>query len=273
MKRNGFTLVELLVVISIIVLLIALLLPALGRARDAARLTICASNMRQWGIAIHSFAADNRGDVPSLNSVPATSPGTPPPPVVPEQQQGWLWSLMDYIGDGRSYPGTYTKIPTPGAWKCPAEAYNIVGQVMAGRAEGYLPEIPIGSGVNSGWRRDAMCFGPNRRPFRQVYAANATTLFWNYPRYSVSSFRTPARQLVFYETVFGDGGATLGRGGINNGKGYTQIAQRHINDVSNVLFLDGHVAQEAFEDLATDANAIWRNPTETGSSFAAPNDY
>ena len=56
-RSTGFTLIELLVVISIISLLIALLLPALSAARDAARTTLCMSNMRQYGLS--AFLYDN----------------------------------------------------------------------------------------------------------------------------------------------------------------------------------------------------------------------
>ena len=54
----GFTIVELLVVISIIALLIAILLPAIGKARDAARVTQSSANLRNLGIANDTYGAD-----------------------------------------------------------------------------------------------------------------------------------------------------------------------------------------------------------------------
>lgn len=58
-RVRGFTLVELLVVISIIALLVSILLPALGAARSAAKMTLCATNTRQVVTALFAYAADN----------------------------------------------------------------------------------------------------------------------------------------------------------------------------------------------------------------------
>jgi prepilin-type processing-associated H-X9-DG protein/prepilin-type N-terminal cleavage/methylation domain-containing protein len=63
-SHPAFTLVELLVVIGIIALLIAILLPALGRAREAANTITCASNMRQVGQAVMLFTHNNDGRFP-----------------------------------------------------------------------------------------------------------------------------------------------------------------------------------------------------------------
>ncbi len=65
-RRSGFTLIELLVVISIIATLAALILPGVQQARATARRTQCLNNMRNVGIAMQSYATDNRGKLPPL---------------------------------------------------------------------------------------------------------------------------------------------------------------------------------------------------------------
>ncbi len=63
-RIQGFTLVELLVVIGIIAIMIAILLPALAAARESANRAACGANLHNWGLACFSFAGENKGVFP-----------------------------------------------------------------------------------------------------------------------------------------------------------------------------------------------------------------
>ena len=64
---RGFTLIELLVVATIIAVLAAMLLPVLGRAKEASRLSVCQNNLRQMGYAIHMYLNDYNEEFPPLS--------------------------------------------------------------------------------------------------------------------------------------------------------------------------------------------------------------
>ena len=71
--RNGFTLVELLVVISIVLMLAGLLLPAVGRARGLALTANCLGNLRQLGLAVQMYINDQTGRLPKLQNRSTTN--------------------------------------------------------------------------------------------------------------------------------------------------------------------------------------------------------
>ena len=66
--KQGFTLIELLVVISIIAVLMSVMMPALGKAREQAKKTMCANNVKQFGLANQLYATEFDGwYIPILN--------------------------------------------------------------------------------------------------------------------------------------------------------------------------------------------------------------
>jgi prepilin-type N-terminal cleavage/methylation domain-containing protein len=130
---NGFTLVELLVVISIIALLLAVLMPALAKVREQAKLAVCKSNLRQTGMAVYLYANDNKGEIPPFRRLTGF-----PPKYITET------SIGNYVCDtglgllfGQPYGyASPPYMPDAEFLYCPGDMTRKVG--VAGRKRGHI---------------------------------------------------------------------------------------------------------------------------------------
>jgi len=104
-QQRGFTLIELLVVIAIIAILVALLLPAVQQAREAARRTQCKNNLKQLGIALHNYH-DTHNTLPpaSIYRYPNLVPGTP-------LNYSWIAMILPYIEQSPLYSAINFSLP------------------------------------------------------------------------------------------------------------------------------------------------------------------
>ena len=127
-RQRGFTLIELLVVIAIIAILAAMLLPALGRAKQRAWATSCLSNLKQVGVASRLYADDNADALPRsahtgqswVNTLQPYCSGTNLWRCARDENKtrAFSYAINDYLlpsspGDATSDYSKFTQVPRP----------------------------------------------------------------------------------------------------------------------------------------------------------------
>ncbi len=148
-KLNAFTLIELLMVISIIALLIAILVPTFQKVRRQTRAVICQSNLRQWGTVLALYADENEGRLPILSSSTV------------------LWFFRgSWVPEGDpNRPKVFQKVTTRGIACCPMAV-----KIRPGPATGVSGSLRSASGSNF----EAWKITSPRPPFRGSYGFNVT---------------------------------------------------------------------------------------------------
>lgn len=256
-RKNAFTLIELLVVVAIIALLIAILLPSLGRARDNAKATACLANLKSIGQCSVIYNADNENFM-----VPAYYIGSGPT----DESWATIFVSLNYIPrqfpndaahmSGQTYIGG--AFPSRTALFCP--------ECLTDKTSGQSPVSPTDPDGN----RPTFYFSDKLgAPSAQYYGTNCQTFD---PGHITPGRRVPAdntingkkevwlpkstqmgatsRIVYFFDGVYCNlGGVTSGQGGFN------RIAARHRQQsTTNIMFCDGHAESVARSKLPSFAN-------------------
>ena len=251
--QYGFTLMELLVVIAIIALLAAILFPVFARAREKARQTACASNLKQLGLAILQYTQDYDEHMPRGRYGDACCTGY--------YYENWSFSIYPYV-------------KSSGIFTCPDDptkptTYNVLANSNP---------VPMSYAFNVDAIATHYGYPPNYPPASMaVYNAPALTIWL---AESAGDFNDPASYITANSNepgaVFVPGSPTpnegddylvtgpLGaHGAPTNPEGSTPFPNGVHSDGSNFLLADGHVKWMKGSQISTGMESQCANPANT----------
>ncbi len=263
-SKPAFTLMEMLVVVAIISLLLALLLPMLGKGRGAAHQASCATRMNQIFKAVTAFAIDDQGYFPPMQRIQINSGGT--------EYIEWSWRGILYPYSSRN----------PNMYDCPVESverYASTAFTDQGQPTANETYIPSGIGAvdihyNQGRTRFRPPFGRYDARFPQYGTSRANICRWKVIRQPASlilvgdgnscttterkNMRYPEdRFWIYKETAVASPGynrASVPEWGAAAEQGLGRHGDRHD---ANYAFADGNVRLLDANKIPCNANECW----------------
>ncbi len=252
-KRKAVTLLEMMVVISIIVFLVALLIPGINDARERARRVVCANNLRQWGVALQYYRDENYNYIP----IEGTVGGPYGNSYSINHPSAWFNLLPPYLNaprykDVEGVGKNIKEFPSLDIWICPTKNLMKFYKSGSGKNQFHYAMNAVLDGMGDGPDGSTDTPGyPDPRPAKvtssQRFMDKPNTVFmieiaWNSPSGSPRAVATKYQR--------GFRGESLGR---------------YHGDYANILYLNGGVANCKTDDLVTDhdfkkGEIIWNHP-------------
>ena len=250
--RSAFSLVELLVVIAILVILLSILLPVLSKVRRAAAKPLCASNLRQIGLLLHTYAKDNKDELPAVYR------GFPNEPRRPTAFFSRVVSINSGVGLMIGPPIANASRPYVNSAKifiCPGHPLDAENQMQPSGSDDFLwnpkavggprpavtdahPDLGEMSYHYTYVPKGGDYLGTDRYVNNMAYPSWHKGAFIDFERHSIAQAK-PSSTVILFEGPLGN----------SEMPPPPLLLHQHHDGGGNVLYLDGHVSWLTFDQM------------------------